>query len=173
MANALILVDILNDYFTGGLWPIEQMDRVAATAAAVLTKARAAGETVIQIQHEALDDSAPFFRPGTEGARIHPNIAPEPQEPVILEHRPNSFHQTDLHARLLAKDITHITIIGAMSQMCIDATVRAARVLGYDVTVIAEACGPKTTGFGDKTLTAAQVQAAFLSARAQGYATVI
>ena len=173
MKNALVLVDIQNDYFTGGLWPVEQMDKVADAAADVLAKFRVARDVVIHIRHEALSDTAPFFRPNTEGAEIHPVVAPIPQELVILKHRPNSFHETDLHAQLQKQDVTHVTIIGAMSQMCIDATARAARDLGYEVTVIADACGAKSTSFGDVILTAPQVQAAFMSGLKQAYATVI
>ncbi|WP_299413138.1 cysteine hydrolase family protein [uncultured Sulfitobacter sp.] len=173
MTNALILVDIQNDYFTGGLWPVEDMDKVATAAAKVLADARAAGSHIIHIRHEALSATAPFFRPATEGAEIHQSVAPKTDEQVILKHRPNSFHETELHAHLTAHDVTHLTVIGAMSQMCIDATVRAARDLGYDVTVVAEACGAKSASFGGQKLTAAQVQAAFMSGLAQAYATVI
>jgi nicotinamidase-related amidase len=173
MKNALILVDIQNDYFTDGLWPVENMNKVAKAAGDILAKTRANQDLVIHIRHEALSDAAPFFRPGTFGAEIHQSVAPAIQEPIILKHRPNSFHETDLNARLQEKSITDLTIIGAMSQMCIDATVRAARDLGYEVTVIAEACGAKSTSFGNVTLTAPQVQAAFMSGLKQAYATVI
>lgn len=173
MKTALILVDIQNDYFTGGLWPVEEMDRVAKAAADVLQGARDAGTPVFHIQHEATSDTAPFFRPGTQGMELHESVTPLTEEAVIIKHRPNSFHQTALQMHLKKLGITHLTIIGAMSQMCIDATVRAARDLGYEVTVIANACGAKAVQFGDTTLTAPQVQAAFLSALSGTYATVI
>ena len=34
--NALILIDIQNDNFTGGLWSVDQMDHMAAKAAEIL-----------------------------------------------------------------------------------------------------------------------------------------
>lgn len=173
MKMALILIDIQNDYFTGGLWPVEDMEHVAQAAAQELTKAREARTPVLHIRHEATSDAAPFFRPGTIGAELHPSVAPLASEAVIVKHRPNSFHETNLHAQLQAFDATHLTVVGAMSQMCIDATVRAARDLGYGVTVVAEACGAKATQFGSITLTAPQVQAAFMSALTGTYATVI
>ncbi len=171
--NALILVDIQNDYFTGGLWPVQDMDRVAQAAASTLSQARHAVDHIIHIRHEALSSDAPFFRPDTTGAEIHPSVAPRPDEPVIVKHRPNSFHATSLHERLQAEEITHVTIVGAMSQMCIDATARAAKDLGYEITVTSDACGAKWTSFGTVTLTAPQVQAAFMSGLRQAYATVI
>lgn len=173
MTNALILVDIQNDYFTGGLWPVEAMDQVAQSAAAILNKSREAADHIVHIRHEALSDTAPFFRPGTAGADIHPSVTPRPDETIFLKHRPNSFHETELHSHLQSHRITDVTVIGAMSQMCIDATVRAASDFGYNVTVIADACGAKSAHFGDVELTAPQIQAAFMSGLAQAYATVI
>lgn len=171
--RALILVDIQNDYFSGGLWPVDDMDRVAKAAAAQLDTARKLGDLVIHVRHEATSDTAPFFRPGTAGAEIHTSVAPTDGEAVILKHRPNSFHETDLQKRLKAAGIRDITIIGAMTQMCIDATTRAARDFGYNVTLVADACGAKSMTFGDTALTADQVQAAFLAPLAMSYATII
>ena len=170
---ALILVDIQNDYFDGGLWPVDHMDDVAEAAARVLADARRNGALIVHVRHEATSDTAPFFRPGTPGAEIHASVAPHPGEPVVLKHRPNSFHGTDLNERLQAAGITDVTIIGAMTQMCIDATARAARDLGYSVTVHADACGAKAQTFGKVSLTAAQVQAAFLGPLAMSYGSVV
>ena len=173
MTNALILIDIQNDYFTGGRWPVEQMEDVANAAAAVLENARTNDDLILHVYHEGANETAPFFRPGTTGAEIHPSVALLSDEATILKHRPNSFVRTDLHARLQAAGITQVTIIGAMTQMCIDATARAARDLGYDVTLIAEACGAKSQRFGERSLSAPQVQAAFLGPLAMSYAQVI
>lgn len=171
--SALILVDLQNDYFTGGLWPVDEMDRVATNARELLSQARLAGDLVIHIYHEASSQSAPFFRPESLGAQIHHSVGPTAGEAVILKHRPNSFHQTDLHDQLQAAGITSVTIIGAMTQMCIDATARAARDLGYQVTLVADACGAKAMGYGDTMLSGQQVQAAYLAALEVSYATII
>ena len=171
--TALILVDIQNDYFDGGLWPVDQMERVAHTAATVLSRARAAGDLIVHVHHEAGSDAAPFFRPGTKGAEIHPSVAPQDGEAQVLKHRPNSFHDTDLHQRLQDAGVTQVTLVGAMTQMCIDATARAARDLGYDVTVVADACGAKSASYGGVDLSAEQVQAAFMGPLAMSYAKVV
>ena len=173
MTRALILVDIQNDYFTGGRWPVDEMEAVAAQAAQILHRARSHGEHVIHIQHEARRKDAPFFRPGTPGMEIHSSVAPHPDEVVIIKHRPNSFHETDLQARLDAAGVTEITLVGAMTQMCIDATARAARDLGYHVTLVADACGAKAQRFGGTELSAKQVQAAFLGPLEMSYATIV
>ena len=118
--TALILIDIQNDYFPGGSWEVDKMESVAANAARLLDHARSAGQLVIHIRHEAGSDQAPFFRPGTQGAQIHDAVKPLATEAVVLKHRPNSFHETDLLDRLRDAGVAKVTICGAMTQMCVD-----------------------------------------------------
>lgn len=169
--TALILVDIQNDYFDGGSWPVDQMAAVAGNAARLLAQARAVGDLVLHVRHEASAE-APFFKPGTEGAEIHVSVLPEAGEAVVVKNRPNSFVGTDLQSQLEGAGIKKLVICGAMSQMCIDATARAAADMGYAVTVAADACGAKEAQFGDVSVAAEQVQAAFMSALAMTYGAV-
>ncbi len=171
--TALVLIDIQNDYFEGGRWPVDRMREVAGNAARLLDRARSNGETVIHVRHEIPSDEAPFFRPGSPGAEIHPSVAPKEGEPVILKHRPNGFHETSLRQNLEAAGITDVVICGAMSQMCIDATARAAVDSGYAVTVIEDACGAKEQIFNALEVPAPQVHAAFMAPLAMSYARVI
>jgi len=171
--HALILVDIQNDYFEGGLWPVSKMAAVAANAARLLAAARAAGELVIHVRHQMPSEQAPFFRPGSDGAAINPAVAPQGGEAVITKARPNSFHGTDLLERLQGAGVEAVTICGAMSQMCIDATTRAAVDHGFAVTVVEDACGAKEAAFGGVTLSAEQVHAAFMAPLAMSYAKVM
>jgi nicotinamidase-related amidase len=174
MSNtALILVDIQNDYFEGGRWPVDKMQEVSFNAARLLANARNKGHKIIHVRHEIPSDEAPFFRPGTPGAEIHISVAPIGDETVILKHRPNSFHETSLRQDLDAKGITEVIICGAMSQMCIDATARAAVDFGYVVSVVEDACGAKEQVFKDVEIPAAQVHAAFMAPLAMTYASVV
>jgi len=174
MSNtALILVDIQNDYFEGGKWPVDKMQEVSANAARLLEHARTKSHAIIHVHHEIPGDDAPFFQPGTPGAEIHTSVAPKEGEPVILKHKANSFHDTSLHQDLEAKGITDVVICGAMSQMCIDATARAAVDFGYSVTVVEDACGAKEQAFNNQEVPAPQVHAAFMAPLAMAYARVI
>lgn len=171
--TALILVDIQNDYFEGGKWPVAKMAAASANAARLLEQARTAGQAVVHVHHEIPSDDAPFFGPGTDGARIHASVAPRDGEAVILKHYPNSFRETGLLALLQDKGIRNVTICGAMSQMCIDATTRAAADFGFDVTVAEDACGAKEVSFGDTEVDAAQVHATIMGALDGTYAKVV
>ena len=172
-ARALILVDIQNDYFPGGGWEVAGMEAAAENAARLLLAARAAGETVVHIRHEATVPEAPFFRPGTPGAEIAPVVAPEAGEMVLTKHRPNSFLGTGLDEVLRAAGVETVTVCGAMSQMCIDATARAAADLGFKVTVVSDACGARAMSFDGVDVPAEAVHAAFMAALGSSYAKVV
>ena len=172
MKHALILVDIQNDYFDGGKWPVANMAAAGANAARLLDAARDNHALVVHVHHE-MPEGGPFFVTGTQGAAINTAVAPQPGEATVLKHRPNSFHNTGLEALLRENGIEAVTICGAMSQMCIDATARAAKDMGFDVTVVADACGAKDTAFGGVTVPAAQVHATIMGALNGSYAKVV
>lgn len=172
MKNALILVDIQNDYFDGGKWPLVNMAQAADNAARLLSHARDTGQMVVHVHHE-MPEGGPFFVTGTPGAAIHPVVAPKPEEATVLKHRPNSFHNTGLEAMLRDNGIDAVTICGAMSQMCIDATARAARDMGFDVTVVADACAARDITFADTVVPAASVHATIMGALNGSYAAVV
>lgn len=171
--RALILIDIQNDYFDGGKWPLVGMDAAATNAARVLTAARAAGDSVIHVRHEFERDDAPFFTPGSNGAQLHASAQPQADEAVVLKHRVNAFLGTDLKARLDAAGIEHVVLVGAMSHMCIAAAARASADFGYTTTVIHDACATHEQRFEGTTVAAEQVHAANMAALAFAYATVI
>jgi len=171
--SALLLIDIQNDYFPGGAMALAEPEAAGRNAAALLAKFRAAGRPVLHIRHEAARPGATFFLPGTPGADIHACVAALPGETVILKHWPNSFRDTGLGAALAACGATRLVVAGMMTHMCVDATVRAAFDLGYAVIVAADACATRDLAFAGRTVTAADVQAAFLAALSAVYAEVM
>ena len=154
--RALILIDIQNDYFAGGKWSLEGMDGATANAARVLAAARQAGDKVIHVRHEFESADAPFFVPGSAGANIHPQVQPLASEVVVLKHQVNAFLGTDLKAQLDAAGIEQVTLVGAMSHMCIDAAARASSDFGYATTVIHDACATRDHEFEGQSIPAAR-----------------
>ena len=61
MTQALILIDLQNDYFDGGRMPLHQPDLAVAAAATLLAAFRARGLPVLHIQHIIPKTPAPFF----------------------------------------------------------------------------------------------------------------
>jgi len=170
--TALILIDIQNDYFPGGRMPLPDMQTAAANAARLLHAARKRGQPIFHIRHIAASAQAPFMRPGTDGSRIHTSVQPEQDEPVLQKARPNSFIGTGLETALHDAGIKHLTLCGAMSQMCVDATARAAVDLGFRVTVIADACAAAQVAHAGTTVPAHMVHAAIMAPLAASYARI-
>jgi nicotinamidase-related amidase len=170
--RAVIAIDIQNDYFPGGKWPLVGIDAAADKAAGVLAAARAAGDLVVHVRHEFPVAEAPFFVAGTEGVQTHPKVAALPGEPVVVKNYVNSFHQTNLKEVLDAAEVKDVVILGAMSHMCIDAATRAAIDHGYGVTVIHDACATHDQEFNGVKVPAAQTHAALMAALAFAGAAV-
>lgn len=63
-------------------------------------------------------------------------------------------------------------IVGSMSHMCIDGTVRAASDLGFKCTVPEDACACPDVTFGDKTVKADDVHSTVMAALGFAYAQV-
>lgn len=173
MNQALILVDLQNDYFPGGKMELVGINEAAVQAQALLSEFRRRRWRTYHIQHVSLRQGAPFFVPGTPGVEIHGLIAPLPGETVVEKHFPNSFRDTGLQERLAAAQVQELVICGAMSHMCIDATTRAAADLGFTCTVIHDACASRDLTFGDLVIPAAHVHGAFMAALAPLYARVL
>ncbi|MBB6522514.1 cysteine hydrolase family protein [Pseudoteredinibacter isoporae] len=171
--RALIVIDIQNDYFPGGAWELHDMDVAVKNAAAILEATRHEQGLVIHIRHEFLNENPPFFAPGSEGAEIHHNVKPLGDEVVITKNAVNSFQDTNLKNVLDSNGITDVTMIGAMSHMCIDAAARAASDFGFSVTVVEDACASRDLEFGDKVVNANDVHAAYMSALSFAYANVV
>jgi nicotinamidase-related amidase len=171
--TALILVDIQNDYFPGGKMTLEGIDAASARASRLLGRFREKRRPVFHIRHLAMQPGAAFFLPDTPGCEIHSSVAPAGDESVIVKHFPNSFRETPLLDQLKKAGVRSVAVCGAMSHMCIDATVRAACDLGFQCLVAADACATRALAFGQETVPAGKVHAAFMAALSAAYAQVL
>ncbi len=173
MPRALLIVDIQNDYFPGGAFPLVEPEAAAAAARRLLDSFRDAGEAVVHLRHVWDAPDAEFMRPGTPGIEINPEVAPAPGEPVIDKTAPNGFLGTPLEQNLRDQGTDQLVIAGMMTSMCVDASARAAADLGFEVTVAADACAAPDLEFGGVAVPAASVNAAFLAALADSYGDVV
>ena len=172
MSRALVIVDIQNDYFPGGRMELVGTERAAERASHVLEGFRSRGEPVFHMQHIWEGDDAAFFAPGTAGVEINEAVRPADGEPVVQKAYPNSFRETDLEQRLRDAGVSDVVVVGMMTSMCVDATVRAAADLGFGCTVVHDACACPDLQFGGTEIPAASVHGAFIAALGDGYAAV-
>ena len=173
MSEGLLLVDIQRDYFPGGRMELVAMEAAAAKASALLERFRAQGSPVFHLRHVSLRPGADFFRPDTDGVEIHASVTPQEGEAVIEKHFPNGFRDTSLAHTVTDAGVHELVICGAMSHMCIDATVRAAFDYGFPCTVVEDACATRDIHYRGTLLPAAQVHACFMAALQTPYAKVV
>lgn len=172
MPRALLIIDIQDDYFPGGAFPLVEPEAAAANAARVLAAFRAGDEPVVHVQHLSGPDD-PFFVPGTPGVEIHASVAPAAGETVVQKAEPNSFLGTGLEETLRAAGVDELVVAGMMSSMCVDATVRAAADLGFAVQLVHDACAAPDLEFGGQAIPGATVHGAFMAALGSAYATLV
>jgi len=92
------------------------------------------------------------FEYGTWGGELHPGFEPQPGDVVAQEHWCSSgFANTDLDLLLKKHGIHRLIVIGLIAHTCVEATVRFAAELGYDVTVVKDA----TASYSDVEMRAA------------------
>lgn len=173
MKNALIIIDIQNDYFDMGAMALVNSENACENAKLILEQFRAVNLPVIHIQHIASRPDATFFLTNTKGAEIHKTVYPIENEKIISKHYPNSFRETTLLEYLKGEQITDLVICGMMTHMCVDATTRAAKDLGFNITLIGDACATKDLGINGQIIEAENVQNSFLAALNYFYSTVI
>jgi nicotinamidase-related amidase len=143
MKKALLVIDVQNDYFPGGKFPLWNADATLGQVEQAIRSARAKGIPVVLVQHVANPDRgpAPFFNQGTEGVRIHPRIlAAAPDAPVVVKQFADSFVKTTLEQTLSGLGVTDLLVCGMMTQNCVTHTAVSKAAEKYTVTLLPECC---------------------------------
>jgi nicotinamidase-related amidase len=172
VADALVVIDIQNEYFPDGALTLPDAEGAADRAAEAIQAARAASVPVIHIRHEE-PDSDEWFAPGSRGAETHASVAPADGEHVVVKNYPNSFLQTDLAEHLASVGASRVAFCGMMTSMCVDATVRAAVDLGLGAVLVDDACAAPDLEHRGEQVGSASVHAAFCAALGDEIATVV
>ena len=143
MSQALLLIDLQNDYFPGGNFPLADAEAVLVRTEQAIAAARASGVHLIHIQHVPRPGSPRglFFNEGTQGVEIHPRVlAAAPDAPVVRKHAADAFHETELDAVLRRLGVTELLLAGMMTQNCVTHTALSKAAEAYRLTVLADCC---------------------------------
>lgn len=160
--TALLIIDIQDFYFPGGKSPLVDPEAAAENAAKVLAAFRAEGSPVVHVRHE--------FEPG---GSIHASVAPIEGEKVFTKTEVSCFNGTEVLAYLKETGVENLVIVGMQTHMCLEAATRAAHDLGFECTVVADACATRDLKYGDRTVPAADVHASTLATLNRTYAKVV
>lgn len=171
MTEALFVIDVQNEYFTGKL-PVTYPEGSFPNILRAIDTANRKNIPVILIQHENPAGS-PAFAKGNEGADIHPEILARSYEVILQKHLPGSFTGTDLESWLRSRGIDTLTICGYMTQMCCDTTARQAFHLGFSVNFLSDATGTLAITNSAGSVTAEELHRAILVTQAMRFSRVI
>jgi nicotinamidase-related amidase len=143
MKSALIIIDLQNDYFPKGAYPLWNTEDVLAKIKKAIVRANKQDVPVVFIQHVVPKGEvmAPFFNEYTEGVKIYSELlALAPNADVVTKVFADGFHQTHLEEVLSAKGIEKLYICGMMTQNCVTHTAISKQADKYEVSVIPECC---------------------------------
>ncbi len=173
--TALIIIDPYNDFISEGgkIWnrlkAVAESNGCVPHMLQVLSAARRAELRIFYALHhryrqgdyETWKCIAPIqkaawshktFEDGTWGGEIRSEFIPQTGEIVVQEHWCSSgFANTDLDLQLKKHGIHQLIIIGLIAHTCVEATVRFAAELGYEVTLVKDA----TADYSDEMMHAA------------------
>ena len=141
--KALIVIDLQNDYFPGGNYPLWNPETTLLNIETAIEKANRQHIPVILVQHIANSAAgiSPFFNKGTTGVKIHARILKAaPNAKVVVKQFADSFEQTNLEATLTALNVDELMICGMMTQNCVTHTAISKKAEKYKVSVLADCC---------------------------------
>ncbi len=78
---------------------------------------------------------------GSPESQIHPELAPLPGEKIVQKHRYSAFYNTDMETVLRCLKIEDLVVVGTMTNMCVESTVRDAYYRDYRVFLLADGTG--------------------------------
>jgi ureidoacrylate peracid hydrolase len=161
--TALLIIDPYNDFISEGgkVWDrlkgVAEANKCVPHMLQVLDATRKAGLRIFYALHrryrpgdyESWKYIAPIqraawsrktFEYGTWGGEIRSEFTPQSGDIVALEHWCSSgFANTDLDLQLKKHGIHQLIVTGLIAHTCVEATVRYAAELGYEVTMVKDA----------------------------------
>ena len=149
--RALIVIDVQNEYFTGGKWALPASKEALPNIQRLVSLARERGERVFYVRH-FLPAGAPVFADGTPGCELHDDLDVRPDDTIIKKAHPSAFMGTGLQDMLKGDGVEALDICGFMTQMCCDTTTREAFSRGYKVRFFSDATAAKDLDANGETI---------------------
>jgi nicotinamidase/pyrazinamidase len=178
MADALIVVDVQNDFCPGGALPVPEGDHVVPVLNGYLERAAAAGIPIFASRDWHPPHTIHFAQDGgtwpvhcvqhTPGAAFHPDLRLPPGAQIVTtgtsadEDGYDGFEGTlpdgrDLATALRDAGVTRVYIGGLATDYCVRATVLSARRAGFDTVWLRDASRAVEIQPGDGARAAAEM----------------
>ena len=162
--QALIVVDVQNDFCPGGTLAIPHGDEVVAPLNRLIDEFLERGDPVYKSRDWHSPSTKHFTAYGgtwpvhcvqnTEGAKFHPALHDDPRIQVISKGLGNTdgysaFDETDLGSRLKQAGVEEVVVGGLATDYCVKHTVLEALKQGYKVRAVEDAMRPVELRPGD------------------------
>jgi nicotinamidase/pyrazinamidase len=152
LSEALVIVDVQNDFTSGGALAVPDGDAVIRP----LNELASHVDVVFATRdwhpadHQSFEAQGGPWPPhcvqGTPGAELHPGLDRALIDEVVdAGFEPDvegysAFDGTDFEARLRARDVNSLVVGGLATDYCVRATALDARERGFPVKVVVDAC---------------------------------
>ncbi|HZU84848.1 MAG TPA: nicotinamidase [Polyangiaceae bacterium] len=163
--DALVIVDVQNDFLPGGALAVPDGDAVIAPLNRCIDAAVSSGAPVLATRDWHPPDHGSFrarggpWPPhcvqGSRGAELAPALRLPRSAAVVSKGSDpdrdaySGFQGTDLDDRLRALGVRRVLVGGLATDYCVLETVRDARALGYEVVLLRDAARPVDVRPGD------------------------
>ena len=140
MTDALLVIDMLNDFVTGKI-AAERAEHIIPELDRLIAAARETGVPVIYVNdaHRSedfeLDVWGEHAMRGTEGAEVIPELEPGPDDHVFEKRTYDAFYGTGLDEHLRSLGVSRVVLTGLHTNMCIRHASAGALFRGYHIAV--------------------------------------
>ena len=144
--QALLLVDVQNEFSADGLRPVPNHDTALAAIRRHVDDARRAGRPVAWVRHHNKPHESRAFVPGSWGAELSPGMEPSPDhgpERLFEKDVYGAFTATELDAWLRGLGVTELLVAGFYTHMCVSTSAREALVRDFAVVIDPDATGAR------------------------------
>ena len=136
--GVLLLID-LQKAIDDPSWGERSTPDAEANQARLLALWRSRGWPVRHVRHDSVRPDS-TYRPGQVGHEFREPAIPLPGEPVTAKTANSAFLGTSLASDLRDAGARRLVVLGVATNNCVEATVRMAGNLDFDVFVVADAC---------------------------------
>lgn len=162
--QALIVVDVQNDFCPGGALAVAHGDEVVAPLNKMIEDFLERGDPVYKSRDWHPPTTKHFQAYGgawpihcvqnTQGAEFHPQLKDDPRIHIISKGLGDTdcysaFDETDLEAQLRGKGVEELLVGGLATDYCVKATVMAGLKHGFSVKALKNAMRPVDLKPGD------------------------
>ncbi|WP_051836314.1 cysteine hydrolase family protein [Streptomyces sp. NRRL WC-3742] len=135
--SVLVLVDLQQWIVDRPVAPLPG-EAVVRSAVRLKDAFAAAGRPVVLVRHARLDRSD--GGPDSHFNRFAAGLEAGPGDGVVTKYAIDAFAGTDLAERLERLGAQDVVVAGIATEWAVSETARTARLLGYPVTVVEDAC---------------------------------